>query len=92
MNQYYTYKCWAHNDLESAETNSEFLTARSAREAAEIFAEKFRTMNVSVKEANNHYAKTFCYLVDVDLKPVFKAKLIEEKEYTPSKIYYSGEF
>lgn len=55
--------------------------ARDSREAAEkftsllfqMFDEKFSVAEVQVKEANDHFADTINYRVDVRIEPVFNA-------------------
>ena len=94
-----SYKCWVHSDAEANEKPSQSLVANNAREAAEKFAEfhadfknkKFSTIKIAVKESNNHYANTLYYLVEVEIKPVFKASLSLGKDEKPID-YYFGEF
>ena len=70
------YKCTSEKF-----NRSEIVYARDTNEAAEIFAkdlyrfydEKFTTIDVVVKEACNHYAKTYRYEVKVVLEPSFIA-------------------
>jgi len=57
---------------------SDIVYARDTNEAAELFAKglydnKFTTIDVVVKEACNHYAKTYRYEVKVYLQPSFSA-------------------
>lgn len=64
--------------------SEQIVYANNARDAAEKFAgiiyhfydEKFSVLNVNVKEANNHYAETLYYIVDVKIEPVFNAMII----------------
>jgi hypothetical protein len=70
------YKCTSEKF-----NRSDIVYARDTNEAAEIFAkdlyrfydEKFSTIDVVVREASNHYAKTYRYEVKVDLQPSFSA-------------------
>lgn len=74
------WKCWSpsHN---IDEIDGKYIHANSARQAAEFYAEvlypffneKFQTIEVCVKETNNHYGKVYTYNVEVVVKPVFEA-------------------
>jgi hypothetical protein len=76
------YHCWAPSyDIKHSDTNQKTIYANNAREAAERYAnvlytffnEQFSTIEVHVKEANNHYADTYFYEVKVVVEPQFYA-------------------
>jgi len=67
------YKCTSEKF-----NRSDIVYARDTNEAAKLFAKglydhKFTTIDVVVREASNHYAKTYRYEVKVDLQPSFSA-------------------
>lgn len=100
MNHYHTFKCWVHSVTQSNEPHSELLRAQNTREAAETFAEihcnyknnQFDMIKIAVKESNNHYAETFYYLIEVEIRPIFKGRIIGGEGQVRSTGSYSGEF
>lgn len=78
------YQCYS-----SKFSHKETVYAYNAREAAEKFTsiiynfynEKFSSVDVEVKEANNHYAETMNYHVQVDIQPVFNAHKVNAWGY-----------
>jgi len=76
------YHCWAPSyNIQHSDTNQKIIYANNAREAAERYAnvlytffnERFSTIEVHVKEANNHYTDTMTYEVKVVVEPQFYA-------------------
>ena len=100
MNHYHTFKCWVHSATQSNETHFELLRGQNTREAAEAFAEiycnyknnQFDMIKIAVKESNNHYAETFYYLIEVEVKPIFKGRIIGGKDHMRLAGCYTGEF
>ena len=74
------YHCWCP-DYKISEDEAKTLHANSERDAAEQYAEylyiffsaRFSSIEVHLKEANNHYAHSQIYHVNVVVKPTFNA-------------------
>jgi len=72
------YHCWCP-DYKINEDEAKTMFASSERDASEQYAEylytffsaRFSSIEVCVKEANNHYAETNVYHVNVLVKPTF---------------------
>jgi len=74
------YHCWCPDykiSLEEAKTMHAFSEREVSEQYAEylytFFSARFSSIEVHVKEANNHYAETNVYHVNVLVKPTFNA-------------------
>ena len=77
------YRCWCPDhkiNEQEAKTIYSYFERDAAEQYAEylfsFFDEKFSSVEVCVKEANNHYAETKIYNVRVVVKPTFNANKV----------------
>lgn len=84
--KYTLYLCWGKN-LEQ-NYNGSLISSQRADDAAEDYADllfkrydgKIKNFKICVREANNHYAKTYTYDVKTEIKPTFYVTLSFEEE------------